>query len=215
MPKSPVVFRGQDKSKDREKNRGTKQQRGYGGEWSRISTMKRNECPVCEVCGDAVATQVDHIIAFDGVDDPKRTQWTNLQSICSSCHSWKTNVAQNAVAKVYVVCGLPGSGKTTFCAKHKPVLAAVFDLDALAAALNPRWLHNSGRHIEVNALLGEWREVLVNKIAGSKFLTETWIILSDKEKAEQTALKLSGRLVICHRDGNKFTAQIQDCSGHE
>jgi hypothetical protein len=38
---------------------------------------------------------------------------------------------------------------------------------------------------------------------------------ADKEKAEQTALKLSGRLVICHRDGNKFTAQIQDCSGQE
>lgn len=214
MPMSPKTFRKKERVREVEQARGTKQQRGYGGEWERISLMKRAECPVCEVCGDAVATQVDHIIAFDRVDDPKRTQWTNLQSICSSCHSWKTNVAQNKVAKVYVVCGMPGSGKTTFCAKHKPVLAAVFDLDVLAAALNPQWLHSSGRDIEVNALLGEWREVLVNKIAGSKFLTETWIILSDKEKAEQTALKLSGRLVICHRDGDKFTAQIQDCSGH-
>lgn len=69
---------------------GTKQQRGYGGEWEKISLMKRRQTPVCEVCRAAPATEVDHIIPFKGLADPLRTAWDNLQSICSACHSAKT-----------------------------------------------------------------------------------------------------------------------------
>jgi 5-methylcytosine-specific restriction endonuclease McrA len=45
---------------------------------------------VCQVCHDAVAVDVDHIVPFDGVDDPKRTDWMNLMSICRACHNMKT-----------------------------------------------------------------------------------------------------------------------------
>ena len=214
MPTAPQTFRSKERKVEREQARGTKTQRGYGGEWERISLMKRAESPVCEVCNDAVATQVDHIIAFDGVDDPRRTMWTNLQSICHSCHSWKTNVAKNQVAKTYVICGLPGSGKTSFVERHKPSTAIAFDLDMIAMTLCPDWRHNKRRPIEANALLGEWRDVLVNRISGSKMLTESWIIVSDIEKAEQIAVRLSGRLVYCVRTGNKFSHQIRDYSIH-
>lgn len=210
MPMSPKIFGQKERRRDTDKRRGTKRERGYGGVWEKLSLMKRADCPVCQVCNNAAATQVDHIIPFEGEDDPLRLEWTNLQSICQQCHSWKTNVGKNTVAKVVVVCGDPGAGKTTFCERHKPSEAALFDLDEIAAAMNPEWRQNKFRGVEVNALLGEWREVLVSRIAGSKFLKETWIILSDKDKAGQTAIKLSGRLVICQRDGSKFTSQIQD-----
>lgn len=91
MPTAPRTFRSAERRKEREQYRGTKQDRGYGGEWERISRLKRAECPVCEVCHNAVAVDVDHIIPFNGSDDPKRTEWQNLQSICRACHNDKTH----------------------------------------------------------------------------------------------------------------------------
>ena len=95
MPSSPKTFRRAERAKEREQFRGSKQSRGYGGEWARISLLKRQQCPVCEVCNDATADDVDHIVPFDGIDDPKRTEWQNLQSICRACHNRKTR-SQNA-----------------------------------------------------------------------------------------------------------------------
>lgn len=91
MPSSPNTFRSKERAKEREQFRGSKQSRGYGGEWERISLLKRQQCPVCEVCNDATADDVDHIIPFNGVNDPKRTEWQNLQSICRACHNGKTH----------------------------------------------------------------------------------------------------------------------------
>lgn len=90
MPTAPKSFRSAERKKEKEKFRGSKQSRGYGGEWERISRMKRAECPVCEVCNDAVADDVDHVIPFNGVNDPSRTEWQNLRSICRPCHNDKT-----------------------------------------------------------------------------------------------------------------------------
>jgi 5-methylcytosine-specific restriction endonuclease McrA len=90
MPIAPKRFRQAERKREAEQVRGTPTQRGYDSHWARISRMKRAECPVCEVCCDAVADDVDHVIPFNGVNDPKRTEWRNLQSICRVCHNRKT-----------------------------------------------------------------------------------------------------------------------------
>jgi len=90
MPLSPNTFRSAQRAKDKEQFRGSKQSRGYGGEWERISLLKRQANPVCEVCHNATADDVDHIVPFNSVNDPKRTEWKNLQSICRACHNQKT-----------------------------------------------------------------------------------------------------------------------------
>ena len=90
MPHAPKSFKHELRQQQREQYRGTKQQRGYGGEWERISKMKRQQTPVCEVCTDAPADDVDHIVPFNGLNDPLRTDWSNLQSICRACHRVKT-----------------------------------------------------------------------------------------------------------------------------
>jgi 5-methylcytosine-specific restriction endonuclease McrA len=86
MPTAPKVFG----STNREKRRGTKQQRGYGGAWERISKMVRAQYPVCQICHDAPSDDVDHIIPFNGPNDPLRTQRSNLQAVCRACHVKKT-----------------------------------------------------------------------------------------------------------------------------
>lgn len=95
MPTAPKTFRSTERRKEREQWRGSKQQRGYGGEWERISKLKRDQCPVCEVCNDAAAVDVDHVVPFNGVNDPLRTEWRNLMSVCRGCHNRKTR-RQNA-----------------------------------------------------------------------------------------------------------------------
>ena len=86
MPTTPTVFR----IAKRDKQRGTKQQRGYGGQWERISKMVRAQHPVCQICHDAPSDDVDHIIPFSGPNDPVRTQLSNLQAVCRACHQRKT-----------------------------------------------------------------------------------------------------------------------------
>jgi len=90
MPTSPQRFNQKERKREAYRRKGTKQERGYGGVWEKLSLMKRASCPVCEVCNNSTATQVDHIVPFDGENDPLRLEWTNLQSICQECHTRKT-----------------------------------------------------------------------------------------------------------------------------
>ncbi len=87
MPTTPKTFQPRRPRIDR---RGTKQERGYGGEWERISRMIRAEHPVCQICNAAPSVHTDHIIPFDGVNDPLRTDHNNLQAVCLECHQAKT-----------------------------------------------------------------------------------------------------------------------------
>ena len=86
MPTAPRVYR----SKTSQRFKGTKQQRGYGGEWEHISNMIRSQHPVCQMCNAAPSEDVDHIIPFRGIKDPLRTDRNNLRAVCRACHSRKT-----------------------------------------------------------------------------------------------------------------------------
>ena len=91
MPSSPKTFRRAERAKEREQFRGNCVERGYDWQWMKISKLYRDATPVCEVCKAAVAVDVDHKEAFNGINDPKRTAIDNLQSICRQCHNKKTH----------------------------------------------------------------------------------------------------------------------------
>lgn len=77
-----------------DKRRGTSHSRGYDREWRRLRAAKLSANPLCEEClrlnRVTTATDVDHIEPFNGVNDPLRLAWDNLQSLCHTCHSRKT-----------------------------------------------------------------------------------------------------------------------------
>ena len=90
MPTSPRSFRSQERKQQREQFRGNCVERGYDAHWMRISKMIRAQRPVCEMCNDAPSEDVDHIIPFNGLKDPLRTDVQNLMAICRRCHRAKT-----------------------------------------------------------------------------------------------------------------------------
>ena len=58
--------------------------------WHRLRLAKLRANPLCEHCiKPTMAAQVDHIQAIAKGGDP--WAWDNLQSLCVSCHSRKTN----------------------------------------------------------------------------------------------------------------------------
>lgn len=135
----------------------TPAQRGYGHDWAATSQAYRRQHPLCVACllRDRVTPSecVDHIIPIACCP---ALQWDpdNWVALCTSCHSYKTTKeprfpwAPNA--ERVVLCGLPGTGKTT-AAKERAV--PYFDADerqlvipqAIIAARNA-WLikHHHG-----------------------------------------------------------------------
>lgn len=79
---------------DRDGDRGTRQQRGYDNPWLKLRASKVAADPLCEECEKqgytTVATEVHHIVPFNGLDDPLRLDWKNLESLCGACHGEKT-----------------------------------------------------------------------------------------------------------------------------
>lgn len=90
MPTSPQTFRPKQQKRATQERKGTKQERGYGGEWERISRMVREQYPVCQICNAAPSDHTDHIQPFNGPLDPLRTDHANLQAVCVACHVKKT-----------------------------------------------------------------------------------------------------------------------------
>ncbi len=72
----------------------TPTQRGYGYDWECLRAAHRDEHPLCAVCEAQgivrLATSVDHIKPFRGIDDPRRLDPGNLQSMCDTHHAEKT-----------------------------------------------------------------------------------------------------------------------------
>jgi 5-methylcytosine-specific restriction protein A len=89
-------------------------QRGYGSSWQRYREAYLGDHPVC-VDPDKrhpgvlmPATDLDHIQAVSGPDDPRFWDRENHQPLCHGCHSFKTvrenrgfgNAARVGVGKI-------------------------------------------------------------------------------------------------------------------
>lgn len=79
-----------------ERYRGSNTSRGYGSDWKRTrdAFLARPEHVLCVLdCKTegrvTIATEVDHKVPFNGLDDPLRLDWSNLQPACGTCHRRK------------------------------------------------------------------------------------------------------------------------------
>ena len=84
---------------------------------------------------------------------------------------------------ILFVCGPPGSGKTTYCKQNAIGKDIIWDLDEIAACLNPYYSKNKNRDIGLNNLLGSWRDSLIAAIRKLQITNNAYVIITDTHHA--------------------------------
>jgi len=78
--------------------RGSSQARGYDQAWTRLRERHATMHPLCARCWARGRVEpmvdVDHIVPFVGLTDPRRLDPANLMSLCRRCHREKTHDEQ-------------------------------------------------------------------------------------------------------------------------
>jgi 5-methylcytosine-specific restriction enzyme A len=104
-----------------EKNRESAHDRGYTAQWTKLSRQYRRMNPLCVICLTREILKAcectDHIIPVRCCRELS-LDWGNLQAACSHCNTLKkrTDPTESWTPQHnrIVVCGLRGTGKTTF-----------------------------------------------------------------------------------------------------
>ncbi len=95
------------KTRDYDKIRGTRTERGYDNRWLKYSKAYRKRNPLCVYCENEgvvkLADCVDHIEPVSGPGDPLFWDKNNHQSLCNSHHSEKTAKEDGAFGNKKVI----------------------------------------------------------------------------------------------------------------
>ena len=105
MPQAAKSFRLHDNPATQKPARESACKRGYDADWQRFRKWFATVViPVCGAkiggtetqfcCGKSLPSakmHLDHLKAFDGLDDPLRFDENNVAWRCASCHALKTN----------------------------------------------------------------------------------------------------------------------------
>ena len=111
----------------------------YGYRWRKRRKAYLADNAMCVACKavdkTTAATDIDHIIPHRGqLTDERFWNEDNWQSLCSKCHSRKTN-NEMFIGRRLVITGLAGAGKSTYVQSHAATGDIVFDYDVLMQAM--------------------------------------------------------------------------------
>lgn len=172
--------------------------------WRKLSAKQRKDFPYCQwkyedgtICGSTYRLCADHIIPRDQGGPDKQS---NLQTLCQPHHNLKTGQETGSFLgrpQVTVVCGPPGSGKTTYVLARAKPLDLIFDLDRLLSALSLCESHVKPEYMLKTAW--EARDAMYAFLERSRNIPRAWIIegaptperrmmLRDRFKAEIVVL---------------------------
>lgn len=146
---------------------------------------------LCQRCG-MDAELVDHII-------PSKDDWSdrlnadNLQSLCRPCHRIKTkrewmkhHKGMTRYMDINIVCGLPGSGKTTYVKHHMTENDLIYDYDSLMHSLSGLPMQQSNHDIHDYIML--FFDQMLRKLKAEKAFNNVWIIRTLPDKRIDTLL---------------------------
>lgn len=162
---------------------------------------------------------VDHKIPVH-VRPDLRLDETNLQLLCLPCHRVKTaednrlygsrearhltpsqasnrqRAQQMTVTTSYrrvVVCGPPGSGKTTYVEQHRQPGDLTWDYDYIAAALMGGNLYSAPA--SMIHLMEQMQRGFINHLRDNPHYGNVWVIASAKERAARIATEIKAEVV--------------------
>lgn len=178
------------KTQDNRPRRGQSQ---YGTPHRRMRKMVLARNPVCP-CGQP-ATVYDHVTPqAQGGDN----SFENAQGLCERCHNAKTAREDGGLrigaGTVTIVCGPPGSGKSSYVQQHRKRGDLIVDLDSIKRSISGEAAYDTP-----DALLGyalAVRDCLISRIAGRRDVN-AWIIgtLADRPEREALAQRTRGRKI--------------------
>lgn len=97
-----------------------------------------------------------------------------------------------------VVCGFPGSGKSTYVEDVRQDGDILFDLDELSKALNPDFQFFCDRPSDISKLVVGFRDELVRRIRENRIGNRRVITIVMRERTEKILAKQIGaELVVC------------------
>ena len=192
--------------------RGTRQERGYGASWQKLRKLVLHEEPLCRHCLEAgktvVAEEIDHI---DG--NVRNVERTNLQPLCKSCHSKKTFREQGGLgnkhkAKVILVCGPPGSGKTTYVREQMAAGDVVVDLDTIIMALTNQPMYHKPPGTVALAIAA--RDGILRRLEMDADVSRAWVILTAPRAKERRELadRLKAKVIVFEVSEQECVARI-------
>lgn len=172
--------------------------------WQRLRAAKLSADPLCEPCQwrgvQRPATAVDHIVSIASGGHPF-PPLTGLRSMCVPCHSVKTAALDRKGGKgvafkgcgpdglpldaehpfrdladhrVTLVCGPPGSGKSTYVQSQRRTGDLVLDLDVVMSALCGEDLYQAP--IELLPFALHARDAVLDRLRRQHDLRHAWII---------------------------------------
>ena len=90
--KCPQCAKQSTKRYDKEKRDKTLAKFYASAKWKKVRDLQLKQEPLCRMCGRP-ATLVDHIVEIR--DGGAKLDFSNLQSLCHSCHNKKTALAKS------------------------------------------------------------------------------------------------------------------------
>lgn len=194
-----------------DQHRPSASKRGYGHTWQKLRKLILHRDPVCVMCAREAATEVDHIVALAKGGD---NALENLQGLCKSCHSRKTATEDGAfqtkpkTSQVTIVCGPPGSGKTTYVRERAHRGDLIIDLDFIFAAISGLPLYDKPVGL-LNVAL-EVKDFLIAKLRGQSGINRAWIVTGGAARAEreEIARKTGGRVIVLAVPAHECLARI-------
>jgi len=146
-----------------------------------------------------IAEVVDHIIPHKG-DPVLFWSVSNLQGLTRSDHNRKTAMEDggfgHSTERVVLVCGAPGSGKTTYVDQHRSPGDLVWDLDLVAQSITGLGIHERSPG-SVPFLLA-LREAFYGEAKKPSLARQIWIVESCPTLAERERFQreLKARIVL-------------------
>lgn len=227
MPTRPKTFRpagqasGPRKAWEDRGPSGPRVQRLTGRKGVALRALVRSEEPLCRRCTAegrvSATTEVDHIVplAWGGTNDRG-----NLQGLCDDCHATKSQsekreagdmaispeVAQRRMPSdlspsripLTMVCGPPGSGKSTFVRGAAAPSDIVIDLDAIMAEISGQPEHHADAQWLARAL--DERNERLRALASTRAEDHprAWFIISVPDPNERAvwAQRLGAEVVV-------------------
>ncbi len=142
-------------------------------EWLKARDAHLKSEMFCHDCGaqgkKTFGEMVDHIVPLRLAWE-RRTDPTNLQTLCNKCHAKKRGREMRmklysrppTAAEITVVCGPPGSGKTTYVRENYVRGDLIIDLDAIMVAIsNQPWYDKPANLLHYAT---EVKNTLINRV---------------------------------------------------